>query len=360
MRVNPVRTKVLITNGCLNHHHSMMPRRAAIGTYTLVLIAIIAVAAISIVFVASQSSTTSTTTQSSSLSQSTITSHPPATSTTSVSSSNGNTTSTICVVNVEGAGTYLQIVSDSTQQPLSGISVSVLPTASSCLGYPPIPGPETYTTNATGWVSMGGLQANYYFETSLTYTGRNYSFVLPQGPIETTNATLSLPSGTLSISLCNATGTKTCSPYSASTTTNTSTQTAYSATEVSSKLRTSIANDIWNFTVSINTNSPEQGQSVQLMAELTNIGSTSQEVSGFAGPFINPEVYAANGTEVWAWNPPYTTVSASPIASGQTLSQNVSIPTSQLSAGQTYTIEVVPLFITTQSNLTITMQFSVG
>ena len=210
MRVNPVRTKVLITNGCLNHHHSMMPRRAAIGTYTLVLIAIIAVAAISIVFVASQSSTTSTTTQSSSLSQSTITSHPPATSTTSVSSSNGNTTSTICVVNVEGAGTYLQIVSDSTQQPLSGISVSVLPTASSCLGYPPIPGPETYTTNATGWVSMGGLQANYYFETSLTYTGRNYSFVLPQGPIETTNATLSLPSGTLSISLCNATGTKTC------------------------------------------------------------------------------------------------------------------------------------------------------
>ena len=141
--------------------------------------------------------------------------------------STSSTPSTICEVGVEGAGVFLHIISDSTRQPLSGISVSAVPVANSCFGASR-PGPSSYTTNATGWVSLdvSNLQANYFFETSLVYAGRNYSFTLPQGPIETTNATLSLPSGTLSTSLCFATGSKTCFPYSAPTTTTTGTPTS--------------------------------------------------------------------------------------------------------------------------------------
>jgi hypothetical protein len=131
-------------------------------------------------------------------------------------------------------------------------------------------------------------------------------------------------------------------------------------TEVSSPLRTSISNDVWNFTVLINTNSPERGQPMQLTTMLTNVGSTSQTISDFVGPYINPRVYATDGTQVWAWNPPQLTYVNYTFAGGQTLSQSVSIPTSQLGSGQTYSIEVAPIPIKTQGNLSITMQFSVG
>jgi hypothetical protein len=130
-----------------------------------------------------------------------------------------NTISTICTVAVEGAGTYLHVVSDSTQRPLPGIPVHVLPTANSCFGASR-PGPATYTTNATGWVSIGGMQANYYFDVSLADAGSIYNFSLPQGPLDSTNATLSLPSGNLSVSLCyTMASTNPCKPYAESATT---------------------------------------------------------------------------------------------------------------------------------------------
>ena len=132
---------------------------------------------------------------------------------------------------------------------------------------------------------------------------------------------------------------------------------------MSGPLCTSIASGIWNFTVSINTNSPGQGQSVQLVAELTNIGSTNETITNFVEPYINPEVYTTNGTAVWAWDPPEVTWSTWTIPSGQTLMQTVNIPTSQLSAGQAYSIILVPLTIPSTPphiNMTITMQFSVG
>jgi len=141
----------------------------------------------------------------------------------SITSTN-NTTSVVCVINVEGSGTYLHIISDSSKEPLPAISVQVTPEASSCLGFSK-PGPSTYVTNASGWISVGGLQANYYFDASLVYAGRDYSFSLPQGPLDTTNATLGLPSGNLTISLCNTMATTNpCRPYTQSTTISTSGQ----------------------------------------------------------------------------------------------------------------------------------------
>ena len=112
--------------------------------------------------------------------------------------------STICVVPVEGNGVYLRIASDSSNDSLSDINVLAAPKANSCPGSF-IPYPFQQTSNASGWVSLNfpNLQANYYYQVSiLDYDGKNYSFVLPQGPLETTLASVSLPSGNLKIQLC--------------------------------------------------------------------------------------------------------------------------------------------------------------
>jgi hypothetical protein len=93
---------------------------------------------------------------------------------------------------------------------------------------------------------------------------------------------------------------------------------------------------------------------------LTNIGPANQTIANFVRPYINPEIYTANGSEVWAWDPPQVTWPSWIITSGQTLSQDVSIPTTQLNAGQTYSIEVVPLSIESMGNLTVTLRLSVG
>jgi len=116
----------------------------------------------------------------------------------------------------------------------------------------------------------------------------------------------------------------------------------------------------WNFTVSINTNSVARGEPILLMASLTNIGP-NQTIKEFVKPYINPAVHDANGTEVWAWNPPQSTWPNVAIASGETIMQDVSIPTSQLRAGDLCSIMVTPLPIQFPSpnNMTFTFQFSV-
>jgi hypothetical protein len=177
----------------------MNPRRKAIGTTPLALgaVALVVVAATSILLITRQSGTNSTT-------------NTPI---------NG-TRSTACEVPVEGSGVFLHVVSDSNNQSLSGIFVQVVPRATSCYGVVK-PSPADYTTNATGWISINvsNTQANWYFETSTVYAGRTYSFNLPQGPLDTTNATLSLPSGNLGISLCYTMATSNpCRPYSTTTT----------------------------------------------------------------------------------------------------------------------------------------------
>ena len=116
----------------------------------------------------------------------------------------------------------------------------------------------------------------------------------------------------------------------------------------------------WNFTVTISSNSVPLGQSILLWANLTNIGP-SMTFGEFVRPYINPEVYAANGTEVWSWNPPQSTWPNWNITSGETTSQDVSIPTSQLVAGQSYYVTVAPISVQfpTPNNYTFTFRFSV-
>jgi hypothetical protein len=130
--------------------------------------------------------------------------------------------------------------------------------------------------------------------------------------------------------------------------------------EVGSGPGQSSAGGDWNFTVTINSDSLIRGQNIRLVANLTNIGQNISFSNGFVEPYINPGVYATNGTEVWAWDPSEVIV-ASTIAAGETISQDVGIPTSQLTPGQSYLIELAPISVQfpTPNNLTFTFQFSV-
>lgn len=188
-------------------------RAISIGISALVVIAVILIVGFGVYFAGIFNATNSTTS---------TTSSGVTSAYYNVSSTSYDSDSTVCVVNVEGAGVFLHLVSDSGND-LANVSVLETPKANSCLGYPPYPQPGVQQSNNTGWIDLGaGLQANYDYEISLNYSDRNYSFVLPQGPLDITLATFSLPSGNLNISLCytlSASQSDSCQTYTNATTT---------------------------------------------------------------------------------------------------------------------------------------------
>ncbi len=117
----------------------------------------------------------------------------------------------------------------------------------------------------------------------------------------------------------------------------------------------------WNFTASISSNSVSRGETILLETSLTNIGQ-NETIPNFVEPYINPAVFTMNGTQVWAWDPPQVTFLNSTVSSGQTITQQVSIQTSELMPGRSYLIEVMPLSIPfpTPNNNTFSLQFSVS
>ena len=84
--------------------------------------------------------------------------------------------------------------------------------------------------------------------------------------------------------------------------------------------------------VTISSNSVTRGQTILLVADLTNIGP-NMTFNQFVRPYINPSVIAENGTEVWAWDLPQSTWPNVTVASGETISQDVNIPTMHFSPG---------------------------
>jgi hypothetical protein len=84
------------------------------------------------------------------------------------------------------------------------------------------------------------------------------------------------------------------------------------------------------------------GQGFTLSYNLTNISGQPQTVD-IADPLINPTIYSANGTIVWAWNPLVINyITTIPYKAGN-WSAPLEIPTSALSAGQKYVLNVFPL-----------------
>ena len=116
----------------------------------------------------------------------------------------------------------------------------------------------------------------------------------------------------------------------------------------------------WNFTVTISSNLVDRGQSILLIANLTNIGQNIT-FPRFVGPYINPTMTLSGGSEVWAWDPPQVTWFNWTISSGETLMQQVKIPTYQLLPGQPYFISVAPISLQfpTPNNYTFTFEFTV-
>jgi hypothetical protein len=102
-------------------------------------------------------------------------------------------------------------------------------------------------------------------------------------------------------------------------------------------------------------------RAVLLWANLTNTFPSNQTIRPYVEPFINPSIIAANGTGVWAWDPPEETWPNLNVTSGQSLSQRVDIPTTNLRDGL-YTIEVAPLssyYTKFSENFNLTLRFSV-
>ena len=142
----------------------------------------------------------------------------------------------------------------------------------------------------------------------------------------------------------------------------TTTKTAVDTSTVTA-LQASASNSNWNFVVSINSTTVEYGQSILLVANLTNTSPSNQTIRPFVAPFINPSVIAANGTFVWAWNPSEVTWPNTNVTNGQTISQKVVIPTTDFPAtgfrAGVYRIEVAPLSSQVSSTFNLTLRFSV-
>jgi hypothetical protein len=136
----------------------------------------------------------------------------------------------------------------------------------------------------------------------------------------------------------------------------TSTETIW-LTSTETALQSSASNSSWKFVVSINATTVEVGQSLLLWANLTNTSPSNQTIRPYVQPFINPQVIAANGTTVWAWDPPEVTWLNTNVTSGQSLSQYVVIPTTSFRAGA-YRIEVAPVESQFSGNFNLTLRFT--
>jgi len=140
----------------------------------------------------------------------------------------------------------------------------------------------------------------------------------------------------------------------------TSTETTSLTTTVTA-LQSSASISNWRFVVSINVTTIEVGQSLLLWANLTNTSPSNQTIRPFVGPYITSRVVAANGTVVWTWEPPEVTWPNWNVTSGQTLSQDVDIPTTNFRTGS-YLVDVAPLTTDfgqiVSNNFNLTLPFS--
>lgn len=118
-------------------------------------------------------------------------------------------------------------------------------------------------------------------------------------------------------------------------------------------------NGEWNFTATISSNSIVGNEGISLSANLRS--EINQTIKEFVKPAINYGVYATNGSELWAWNPPQSTWPNMTVVSGQTFSQEAVVPTYPLHAGQSYFIKVeaVAVQFPSPDDMTLTFQFSV-
>lgn len=119
------------------------------------------------------------------------------------------------------------------------------------------------------------------------------------------------------------------------------------------------SNGDWVFSIRLQNSLLAFGQEFALSYNLTNISGQPQTVH-FVNPLINPTIYSANGTVVWAWNPPtYNGVETIPNKAGN-WSAPLDIPTSALLTSQKYVLSVLPLIGANTTSALAIGDYSIG
>lgn len=147
--------------------------------------------------------------------------------------------------------------------------------------------------------------------------------------------------------------TQTITIYTGTTTTITITAASNQTTPLSR------SNGDWVFSIRLQNSLLAMGQEFALSYNLTNISGQPQTVHAVS-PLVNPTIYSANGTEVWAWNPPtFNGITTIPYGAGS-WSEPLDIPTSALSAGQKYVLSVYPLIGANTTSAASAGAYSIG
>ena len=119
------------------------------------------------------------------------------------------------------------------------------------------------------------------------------------------------------------------------------------------------SNGDWVFSIRLQSSLLAMGQQFALSYNLTNISGQPQTVHE-VNPLINPTIYSANGTLVWAWNPPTENFITTIPSEAGNWTGPFDIPTSALSAGQKYVLSVYPLIGATTTSAMAVGDYSIG
>ncbi len=325
--------------------------RAAVGRMTVVLgmIAVVVIAAAGLAIedqahpgttttLSSYSSSSSTVATSSLLassssttSSSTLYPNPGGASTTQSTSSLQQ--SVTCIISGQPGPIFIRVLSDSNQT-VAGAQVAATSEPGYC-GSTPAGSQSTVTfttSSGTEWYPLNSQNsAGYSFV--VTYAGQNYSFTAALRPVLATCTTLYVPSGRTSISIVVFQNSSTACTFATTTTTSSSQQPA--------SLTWYASYGVWNYAVTLTTNEIQPGQNITALFQLTNMSNETQTVD-LGGPMVLPTIYAQDGKVVWAYQPSADTNAVQNVAAGRVLSEQLTLPTSMLSAGQSYILSSSP------------------
>ena len=117
-------------------------------------------------------------------------------------------------------------------------------------------------------------------------------------------------------------------------------------------------NGDWTFSIRLQNSLLAMGGQSNLSYNLTNISGQPQTVH-VVNPLVNPEIYAENGSEVWAWNPPtYNEITTIPPTAGN-WSEPLNFPPSGLPAGK-YFLSIWPLIGPNTTSAVGIADYSIG
>jgi hypothetical protein len=125
----------------------------------------------------------------------------------------------------------------------------------------------------------------------------------------------------------------------------TTTSTVLLSTTITQTVQTtelSRSNSNYSFSIRLNGTTIVKGQEISLFYNLTNISGKYQKV-GVIIPLVIPTIQSENGSYVWLKPPQSFTGGATNLPNGFSLSANLLIPTSNMSAAQKYLLSVGPL-----------------